>query len=344
VKEQKFFASLEGAATLQQRVLLHPELSVVVLDRDGWRADAMRTLAPPAARGWEYVAEQDGWHWDAELAALPDLVAERLHAPPVQPGVYDLVVDPTNLWRTIHETVGHATEIDRVLGHEVTLTGGTFASPLRLGSLEYGSELMNITGDRTTEFGCATVGFDDDGVPASSWDLVQDGVLVGFQVDRATAAAAGEERSNGCSHAPSAVAAPGPRCANVSLTPYPDGPDTDDLISAVDRGLFVIGDAGFTIDSRCLAFRAGAQRVYEIVAGEVRGQVRDAVYTGSTPAFWSALTAIGGPQTFLLGGTSACGKGSPRETAWAGHGSPAALFSNIAVVRATPGPARPAGR
>lgn len=336
LKEQKYFADTAGSSTVQQRVLLHPEVTVVAVDRDGWRAEAMRTLAPPSARGWEYLSEEDGWDWAAELAALPELVDERLHAPGVVDGEYALVIDPTNLWRTLHETVGHPTEIDRALGHEATLSGDSFASPLRLGDLVLGSELMNVTGDRTTPHGCASVGYDDEGVAAARWPLVEDGVLTGFQVDRATAAAAGEERSNGCAYSPSGTSAPMPRCANVNLAPYPGGPELADLIGAVDDGFYLVGDAGFGIDRRCLQFRAGAQRAYRIVDGEVRGQVRDFAYQSSTPAFWTALAALGGPQTYHVGGTSSCGKGDPRENAWTSHGSPAALFLGVPVVNTAP--------
>lgn len=331
LKEQKYLATSEGSDALQQRILTHPEITVVAVDQDRWRADAMRTLAPPSARGWEYL-EGHGWEWDAELAALPELLRERMVAPTLDPGSYDLVLDPTNLWRTLHETVGHATEIDRALGHEVTLSGGTFATPQRLGEIAFGSELMHVTGDRVVPHGCATVGYDDDGVRAESWTIVESGVLVGFQVDRATAAAAGEERSNGCAQAASPRSLPAPRCANVSLEPVDEGPDTEDLISAVDHGLYLLGDAGFSIDRHCLGFRAGAQRAYEIVGGVVRGQVRDVGYQSSTPEFWSALSAVGGPGTSLFGGTSTCGKGSPREDAWVSHACPVALFSAIPVV------------
>lgn len=332
LKEQKFYASSEGSTTLQQRIMLHPEFTVLAVDREDWQAEVMRTLAPPCARGWEYLSDESGWDWAAELAALPELVAERLYAPSIIEGAYDLVIDPTNLWRTLHETVGHSTEIDRALGHEATLSGDTFASPLRLGDLAVGSELMNVTGDRTTPHGCATIGYDDDGVPATSWNIIEQGVLTSFQVDRANAAAAGEERSNGCSYAPSAGSPPMPRCANVSLTPHPQGPHTDELIAAVERGLFIVGDAGFGIDRHCLRFRAGAQRAYQIVGGEVRGQVRDVAYQSSTPEFWTALIAIGGPRTNVLGGTSNCSKGEPRDVAWASHGCPSALFADIPVV------------
>jgi TldD protein len=177
-------------------------------------------------------------------------------------------------------------------------------------------------------------------VAATGWRLVEDGVLTGFQVDRATAAAAGEERSNGCAYAPSAMSPPMPRCANVNLAPHPAGPDLEDLVAAVDRGFYVVGDAGFSIDRRCLNFRAGAQRVYEIAGGEVRGQVRDVAYAHSTPGFWTALSAIGGPQTYQYGGTSNCGKGDPVDTAWASHGCPAALFSGVPVVSTAPDGAR----
>ena len=123
----------------------------------------MRTLAPPVGRGWEYLTGT-GWDWDAELAQIPELLAEKMRAPTVEAGRYDLVVDPSNLWLTIHESIGHATELDRALGYEAAYAGTSFATFDQLGKLQYGSELMNVTGDRTAEHGLATIGYDDEGV------------------------------------------------------------------------------------------------------------------------------------------------------------------------------------
>src|SRR5687768_682097 len=147
----------------------------------------MRTIAPPAGRGWEYLTGAGGHDWDEELAALPGLLAEKLQAPSVEAGRYDLVIHPSNLWLTIHESIGHATELDRALGYEANYAGTSFATLDQLGTLQYGSELMHVTGDRTVEHGLASIGYDDEGVAAQSWDIVSDGVLVGYQLDRAMA-------------------------------------------------------------------------------------------------------------------------------------------------------------
>src|SRR5690348_16085569 len=166
----------------------------------------MRTLAPPAGRGLEYLGGSPWsaagalgtWDFPAELAALPGLLAEKLAAPSVEAGRYDLVIDPSNLWLTIHESVGHATELDRALGYEAAFAGTTFATPDKLGSLRYGSPVMHITGDRTAQHGLASVGYDDEGVAAQSWDLVTGGILTGYQIDRRMALMRGMDRSYGC--------------------------------------------------------------------------------------------------------------------------------------------------
>ena len=144
----------------------------------------MRTLAPPMGRGWEALAGDEVWNWTDELAQLPSWLAEKVKAPSVTAGPTDLVIDPTNLWLTIHESIGHATEYDRAIGYEAAYAGTSFATPDKLGTMRYGSPVMNVTADRTVEFGLASIGYDDEGVAAQSWDLVRDGMFVGYQLDR----------------------------------------------------------------------------------------------------------------------------------------------------------------
>ena len=198
----------------------------------------MRTLAPPAGRGWEYLSG-DSYDWRTELAEIPELLREKTKAPSVEAGRYDLVVDPSNLWLTIHESIGHATELDRALGYEAAYAGTSFATVDKLGTLQYGSPLMNVTGDRTAVHGLSTVGWDDEGVAGQQWDIVKDGVLVGYQVDRNMARLRGLPRSNGCAFADSSRHVPVQRMANVSLQPAPDGPTTEELIGGVERGVYV---------------------------------------------------------------------------------------------------------
>ncbi|MGH3282192.1 MAG: TldD/PmbA family protein, partial [Trebonia sp.] len=184
VKECKFYT--DGATTAtQQRVRLHPELEATAVTETGF--DDMRTLAPPVGRGWEYLTGSAGktgaWDFPAELAELPELLAAKLKAPSVEAGRYDLVIDPSNLWLTIHESIGHATELDRALGYEAAYAGTSFATFDKLNNLQYGSPVMNIVGDRTAAGGLATVGYDDEGVAGQSWDLIKEGILVGYQLD-----------------------------------------------------------------------------------------------------------------------------------------------------------------
>jgi TldD protein len=331
VLENKFYADLAGTVTTQQRVRLHASLEAVGIDKETSRFDTMRTLAPPVGRGYEYVTGT-GWDWDAELDAMPDLLVEKLRAPSVDAGAYDMVIAPSNLWLTIHESIGHATELDRALGYEANYAGTSFATFDKLGSLKYGSPVMNIVGDRTVEHGLSTIGYDDEGVAGQSWDIVRDGVLVGYQLDRGMAALKALGRSNGCAFADSAGHVPIQRMANVSLQPDPDGPSTEELISRVERGIFVEGDKSWSIDMQRYNFQFTGQRFYRIRGGELAGQVKDVAYQATTTDFWGALEATGGPQTYVLGGAFNCGKGQPGQVAAVSHGAPSTLFRGIRIL------------
>jgi TldD protein len=335
VQENTFYADTAGRRTIQQRVRVHPEVEALAVDKATGSFDTMRTLAAPAGRGYEYVTGEDGVHdWDRELAEIPDLLAERLAAPSIEPGSYDLVIDPSNLWLTIHESVGHATELDRALGYEANYAGTSFATPDQLGSLRYGSTLMNVTGDRTIPHGLATVGWDHEGVQAQRWDLVRAGRLVGFQLDRSSATLLddGPHRSNGCAFADSPCHVPIQRMANVSLTPTESGPGTEDLLAQVDDGLYVVGDKSWSIDQQRYNFQFTAQRFFRITNGHLAGQVKDAAYQGRTPEFWGSLAGVGGEQTWVLGGTFNCGKAQPGQGAPVSHGAPTTLFRGVNVL------------
>ncbi len=332
VRECTFYADLAGTVTTQQRVRIEPELTAVAIDATTGAFDTMRTLAPPTGRGWEYLLGGHGWDWDAELAELPELLRERLRAPSVEAGTYDLVIDPSNLWLTIHESVGHATELDRALGYEANYAGMSFATPDLLGTLRYGSALMHVTGDRTTPHGLATVGWDSEGVAAQQWDIVRHGTLVGYQLDRAMARRQGLGRSNGCAFADSPGHVAVQRMANVSLQPAADGPSTADLVAGVDDGLYVVGDKSWSIDMQRYNFQFTAQRFYRIRGGRLAGQVKDAAYQATTTDFWGSLAALGGPQTYVLGGAFNCGKAQPGQVASVSHGCPSSLFRGVRVL------------
>jgi TldD protein len=329
VKECKFYS--DGATTaIQQRVRLQPSLTAVAVEKDG-RFETMRTLAPPAGRGYEYL-NGTGWDFRAELDRLPGLLAEKLAAPTVRPGRYDLVIEPSNLWLTIHESIGHATELDRALGYEAAYAGTSFATPDKLGSLQYGSPVMHVTGDRTAEHGLATIGYDDEGVAGQSWDLISGGVLAGYQLDRRIAALRGLGRSNGCAFADSPGHMPLQRMANVSLRPAEGGPSTEELIAGVEDGIYIAGDKSWSIDMQRYNFQFTGQRFYKISGGRLAGQLRDVAYQATTTDFWNAMEAVGGPQTYVLGGAFNCGKGQPSQVAPVSHGCPSALFRGIRIL------------
>ena len=334
VLEQTFYADSAGTSTTQQRVRVQPRVLATRVDPAG-SFESMRTTAPPAGRGWEYLTGT-GWDWDGELARLPELLAEKARARSVEPGRYDLVLDPTNLWLTIHESVGHATELDRALGYEAAYAGTSFATLDQLGALRYGSPLMHVTGDRTTPHGLSTVGFDHEGVAAQEWDLVREGVLVGYQLDRRMARqnadVLGAGRSNGCAYADSHAHVPLQRMPNVSLQPAADGPSTEEVIAGVERGIYVVGDKSWSIDMQRYNFQFTGQRFYEIRGGRLVGQLKDVAYQASTPEFWGSLDALGGPSTYLLGGAFNCGKGQPGQIAPVSHGCPVALFRGVSVL------------
>jgi TldD protein len=328
VKENKFYTD-GGTTATQQRVRLYPQLTAVAVTESGF--DDMRTLAPPAGRGWEYLTGT-GWDFDAELAELPDLLAAKLTAPSVEAGRYDLVIDPSNLWLTIHESIGHATELDRALGYEAAYAGTSFATLDKLGSLKYGSDVMNITGDRTAAHGLSTIGYDDEGVAGQSWRLISDGVLVGYQLDRRMAQLKDFGRSNGCAFADSPGHMPLQRMANVSLEPPAGGPNTAELIAGVDNGIYIVGDKSWSIDMQRYNFQFTGQRFFRIRNGRLDGQLRDAAYQATTTEFWNSMEAVGGPQTYVLGGAFNCGKGQPGQVAPVSHGAPAALFRQVRIL------------
>ena len=347
VKKRVHYADLAGTRTTQQRVRIESDVTAIAVDPTTGSFETMGTTAPPAGRGWEYVTGAAlsvggarAWDWAEELAALPDHLHEKTLAPSVEPGRYDLVIHPTNLWLTIHESIGHATELDRALGYEANYAGTSFATPDRLGTLQYGSSVMNVTGDRVVQHGLSTVGWDDEGVGAQSWDIVKDGVLVGYQLDRSMAAEFGLARSNGCAYADSAGHTAIQRMPNVSLQPAADGPDLESLIGGVEDGIYIVGDKSWSIDMQRFNFQFTGQRFHRIKSGKLVGQLKDVAYQATTTDFWGSMRAVGGESTYLLGGAFNCGKGQPGQVAAVSHGAPVAVFESVNVLNS----AQEAGR
>ena len=329
VAENKYFANLAGSTTTQQRMRIQGQLTAVNVGDHGFAT--MRTTAPPVGRGWEYLTGT-GWDFDAEVGEMGELLAEQVAAPSVEAGHYDLVIHPSNLFLTVHESIGHATELDRALGYEAAYAGTSFATFDQLGTLHYGSPVMNVTGDRLVDHGLATIGYDDEGVAAQQFEIISDGTLVGYQLNRQMAAEKELGRSNGCAYADSPGHIPMQRMPNVSLQAAPDGPSTEELISGVDRGIYIVGDKSWSIDMQRYNFQFTGQRFFRIEKGRLAGQLKDVAYQATTTDFWRSMEAVGGPETYLLGGAFNCGKGQPGQVAPVSHGCPTALFRAVNVL------------
>jgi TldD protein len=330
VSEQKYLASLAGSRVTQQRVRVRGDLQAAAIDRRTGAFETMGIAVPPAGRGWEYLTTIEDFARRAD--ELPGRLAEKMAAPSVEPGDYDLVIDPSNLWLTIHESIGHSTELDRVLGYEANYAGTSFATLDKLGTLQFGSPRMHVTGDRQAPHGLATVAYDDEGVAAQTWDIVRDGVLVGYQLDRQMAQRLGFGRSNGCAYADSPAHVPLQRMPNVSLQPGPRPISVDDLISGVDDGLYIVGDKSWSIDMQRYNFQFTGQAFFRIRHGRIVGQVKDVAYQSRTTDFWNSMDEVGGPETYVLGGAFNCGKGQPGQIAPVSHGCPAARFRRIKIL------------
>ncbi len=333
VQENRCFVSTEGSRILQQRARLYPVCEVGLVDeRASGLIETMRSTARPVGRGWEYV---DAHGFPDEAERMVGWLKEKLAAPSVSPGSYDLVLDPSNLWLTIHESVAHGTELDRALGYEANYAGTTFATPDQVGSLRYGSPRMHITGDRLQAKGLATVGFDDEGVGAQRWDIIKDGILVGYQLNRQMAQKFKLPRSNGCAFADSWSHLPLQRMPNVSLQPDPERDTTlEELLGQVQEGIYILGDKSWSIDQQRYNFQFTGQRFYRIHQGRLAGQLRDVAYQSRTPDFWGRLEGLGGESSWRLHGAFNCGKGEPGQVAPVSHGCPPALFRQVNVLNA----------
>lgn len=328
VKEIKYLVNSEGTETTQERTRIQANFETTAIGPDG-QLIRLRSDAVPAGKGYEYVREYDFLKVAEEH---PHLLEEKVAAPSVDAGSYDLVVGPTNLWLTIHESIGHATELDRILGYEANYAGTSFVTTRDIGQLRYGSDVVNVIADRTQPGGLSTVAWDDDGVEAQEWSLITEGLLTGYQFNREIAAVQGFGRSVGCAFADSWQHIPIQRMPNISLQPSSDDISIEDLISDVKNGIYIVGDDSWSIDMKRLNFQFTGQRFYRIRNGKLAGMVKNLAYQGNTIQFWNSCVAVGGPSTYVLCGAFNCGKGQPGQVAPVSHGTPAALFRNVNVL------------
>jgi TldD protein len=329
VDEQKFFASSDGSKITQRLVRTYPQFTTTATDRSSGDFQTRPVVDRAQLVGYEYV-EEHPWLADAERAGHE--AVEKLKAKPVSPGTYDIVVDPTQLFLAIHESVGHSTELDRALGWEANMAGTSFIKPSDAGKLRFGARIVHLVGDRTQPGGLATTGFDDEGVKADRWDLVREGMFVDWQTTRELAPLVGQRRSHGCLHADNWSSVPFPRMPNVSLEPAATEVTLDDLFSGIKRGLFIVGRGVSSIDQQRYNFQFGGAVIREITNGKLGAMVKDAAYQSRTPDFWASCDGVGGRSLYRLWGTSADGKGEPGQTNAVSHGCPPARFRQVTVL------------
>jgi TldD protein len=331
VREEKFFASSTGSRITQSRVRSMPEAEVTVIDQATGKFASRATLAAPRGSGYDYIL---GYDFVGEAAKAAEQAREKLKAKSVAPGKYDLVLDPTNLWLPIHESVGHPTELDRALGWEANFAGTTFCTPDKLGKLQYGSELMTVNADRSQEGGLSTVGYDDDGVRSigAEFPIIENGIFKNYQMAIGQAQLIGQPRSNGCAFADSWDSFPMQRMPNVSLQPGKTPCKLDDLFSGIKRGIYIVGNGSWSIDQQRHNFQFGGQLFYEIHNGHLGPMLRDVAYQGTTVEFWNSMDGIGDKSTYFLGGAPNCGKGQPEQTAPVSHGAVPARFRSVNVL------------
>jgi len=347
VNEQKYFASTDGSYIDQDVHRIWPTFSLTKIDAKSGKFETRNSLSAPMGMGYEYLEArpQDKIKGvttlykgrydmleDAKAAATH--VGQKLTAKSVEPGKYDLVLDPSHLWLTIHESSGHPTELDRVLGYEANFAGTSFLTLDKWQSknFKYGSDLVNIQGDRTQVGSLGAVGYDDEGVGTKKWDIIKDGVLVNYQTIRDQAHILGLKESQGCCYADNWSSVQFQRMPNISLMPGKQKKSIDDLIKGVKKGIYIIGDGSFSIDQQRYNFQFGGQLYYEIIDGKIAGMLKDVAYQANTQEFWNACSDICDESDYRLGGSFFDGKGQPTQVSSVSHGCATTRFNGVNVI------------
>jgi len=335
VKEERLVATSEGSFIDQTFFRINPSMSVTALSDDGSDFQTRGATVEPAGRGYEYVL---GLDLVGQAPKWAEEAAMKLEAAPVEAGKWDLVLHPSNLWLTIHESIGHPTELDRALGYEANYAGTSFLHPPEevLGVTQVGPEFMQFIGNRTEFGGCATTGWDDEGVAAESWPIIEDGIFVDYQTTRDQAdwiaQQTGITRSHGCAYGQNWQSMPFQRMPNVSLMPGEEDLSEADVIAATEHGIFVEGRGSYSIDQQRYNIQFAGQVFWEIKNGKKHRMLRDVAYVGRTPEFWNSLDVIGGDSTYLLGASFSDAKGQPMQVNAVSHGCPTSLFRNIDII------------
>ncbi|HKA90702.1 MAG TPA: TldD/PmbA family protein [Haliangiales bacterium] len=327
--EWKLLATSEGAHIEQDITRIGPTLQATAVGVTSGEFESRAHQLAPAQAGWEYIEESS---LRADARRIGEEAVEKLSATGVEPGKRDLILDPGNLYLTIHESIGHATELDRALGYEANFAGTSFATPDMLGKLMYGSEIVTVFADKTTPRGLATCGYDDDGVKTQKWNLIENGKLVGYQTTRDQAAFLGEKASRGTCYGQDFASFPFQRMPNVSLAPGKDDRGAKDLIAATDDGVLIQGNGSWSIDHQRKNFQFGGQMFFEVRKGKIARALRDVAYQAQTLDFWRSCDLLGGPSSWELHGALGDGKGEPSQSNAVSHGCPPARFRGVNIL------------
>ncbi len=327
--EDKYFASSEGSSIQQLIFQTFGQLQANAVDLVNRKSKTRNYMPAPVAAGYEAVPKMN---LGENALRIRDEVVEHLKAPAVRPGKYDLILMPSHLSLTIHESIGHSTELDRALGYEANYAGTSFLTLDKLGKFRVGSNIMNVYGDRTTPQGLSTVAYDDDGVKTGRFDIIKNGIFVGYQTIRDQAHLVGDKESKGCCYADSWSSVPFQRMPNVSLAPGRDEDTLENLIGGVDNGILIEGRGSYSIDQQRYNFQFGGDAFYEIKGGKRGAMIAQVAYQSRTPEFWQACDAIAGPAYWQLYGLFRDGKGEPGQINAISHGCSPTRFRQINVI------------
>ena len=349
VNEQKYFASTEGSYIDQDVHRIWAPLTVTAVDQATGKFRTRDGLSSPMGMGYEYldgkkegkivlpggaIVYSDSYDMMEDAIESAKQAKQKLTARSVKPGKYDLVLDPTHLWLTIHESVGHPLELDRVLGYEANYAGTSFATLDKWQSknFKYGSDKVTLFADKVQPTTLGAVGYDDEGVKTGRWDLVKDGVLVNYQAIRDQAHILGLNASQGCCYADSWSSVQFQRMANVSLAAGKTPLSVADMIKGVENGIYIVGDGSFSIDQQRYNAQFGGQLFYEIKNGQITEMIEDVAYQMRTPEFWNSCAAVCDQSDYRFGGSFFDGKGQPPQVSAVSHGSATTRFNGVNVI------------
>jgi len=347
VNEQKYFASTDGSYIDQDIQRIWPTFTVTKVAASGGAFETRNALSAPMGMGYEYLIPKEEekikgitTSYKKRYDIMEDVkhaaqqVDEKLKAKTIEPGKYDLVLDPTHLFLTIHESVGHPTELDRVLGYEANYAGTSFLTLDKWESkkFNFGNKLVNIVADKLEVGSLGAVGYDDEGVKCGKWDIIKDGILVNYQTIRDQAHILGLKESQGCCYADGWDSIQFQRMPNVSLQPGKTPLTAADMVKNVEKGIYMFGRNSYSIDQQRFNFQFSGQLAYEIKEGKIVGMVSNAAYQSNTQEFWNSCNQLADASDYRLGGTFGDGKGQPSQSSAVSHGCPTTRFNGVNVI------------